>query len=175
MPPKNKIFNILTLWGPGQPKRGTQTKKFQIIWFLVNMIYVEWIFEQSSLKNKIFKILAHRGPGHPKRGTQTKKFQLTWFLVYTIYVVWNFERSSWKNGDFNILVLRGPAGPNGAPKQKFFNWYDIRDLKATYWPNLKVLAWIMKKLVILTILGPPGKFFRGPKSKFCSQGIFGHG
>ena len=75
-----------------------------------------------------------------------------------IYVVWNFERSSLINGDFKILTFRGPAGPNGAPKQKFFNWYDNRDPKATYWQNLKVLATIIKKFIILTILGPPGKF-----------------
>ena len=75
-----------------------------------------------------------------------------------IYVVWNFERSSLINGDFKILTFRGPAGPNGAPKQKIFNWYDNRDPKATYWQNLKVLATIIKKFIILTILGPPGKF-----------------
>ena len=72
--------------------------------------------------------------------------------------MWNFERSSLRNGDFKILTFRGPAGPNGAPKQKFFNWYDNRDPKATYWQNLKVLATIIKKFIILTILGPPGKF-----------------
>jgi len=172
---KNKTFKILTLRGPRQPKRGIQTKKFQLIWFLVYIINLVWNFEHSSFKTKILKILTLWGPGPPKRGSQTKKFQKIWFLVYMIYVVWNFERSSLINGDFKILTFRGPAGPNGAPKQKIFNWYDNRDPKATYWQNLKVLATIIKKFIILTILGPPRKIFRGPKSKFCSQGIFGHG
>ena len=66
-----------------------------------------------------------------------------------IDIVWNFERSSLKNGDFKILTFRGPAGPNWAPKQKFFYWYDIRDPKATYWPNLEVLPIITKKLIRL--------------------------
>ena len=142
---KNKTFKILTLRGPRQPKRGIQTKKFQLIWFLVYIINLVWNFEHSSFKTKIFQILTLWGPGPPKRGSQTKKFQKILFLVYMIYVVWNFEPSSLRNGDLKILTFRGPLGPNGAPKQKFFNWYVIRDPKATNWPNLKVLATIINK------------------------------
>ena len=67
--------------GPGQPKRpkqGNQTKEFQLIWFLVYMIYVEWNFERSNLKNKMSKILTLWGPGQPKRGNLNKKNQLIW-------------------------------------------------------------------------------------------------
>ena len=122
---KNKTFKILTLRGPRQPKRGIQTKKFQLIWFLVYIINLVWNFEHSSFKTKIFKILKLWGPGPPKRGSQTKKFQKIFILVYTIYVVWNFEHSSLKNDDFKILTFRGPASPNGAPKPKNFKRYDF--------------------------------------------------
>jgi len=120
---KNKTLKILTLRGPRQPKRGIQTKKFQLIWFLVYIINLVWNFEHSSFKTKIFKILTLWGPGPPKRGSQTKKFQKILFLVYTIYDVWNFERSTLKNGDLKILTFRGPAGPNRASKPKNFKRY----------------------------------------------------
>ena len=52
---KSKIFKILTLRGPGAAKRGTQTQKFLLIWFLVYVINFVWNFEHSSIKNKILK------------------------------------------------------------------------------------------------------------------------
>jgi len=75
-----------------------------------------------------------------------------------INLVLDFERSSFKKKSFKILTLYKAGNPNGAPKQFFFDWYDIRDPKATCWPNLKVLGTIIKKLINLTILGPPGNF-----------------
>ena len=74
-----------------------------------------------------------------------------------INLVLDFEHSSFKK-KFKILTLYGAGNPNGAPKRKFFDWYDIREQKATQKPNLKVLAAIIKKFINLTIFGPPGNF-----------------
>ena len=40
------------------------------------------------------------------------------------------------------------------PKPRFFNIYDIRDPKATFSPNLKVLAQIIKNFIFFTIVDP---------------------
>ena len=75
-----------------------------------------------------------------KRGPRIKIYQLIWYQGSKSDAQPKFEGPSLKNEKVEILTLRGPGSPKGALKSKFFNWYDIRALWATYNRNLKVLA-----------------------------------
>ena len=116
---KNKILKILTLWGPGPPKRGSQTKKFQKIFILVYTIYVVWNFERSSLKNGDFKILAFRGPAGPNGAPKPKNFKRYYFWFTQSMLCEILSALPLKMAILNFWHLGAPRAQTGPPNQNF--------------------------------------------------------
>ena len=121
-----------------------------------------------------FKILTIFGNFLKNFGALNKKqgFQRIFVLVRTTHSpnIKALAKKLKEEIDFNRLtyfrpMFGGPQRPNGGPKPKNSNGYVIRVPKTMCNQNLKVLASIMKKFKILTILGPPRAFLGGPKSK----------